>query len=113
VQGDLVALLAERSRGRVDSSSAFAEVREQIAEAAESDGVVVVSELLKESKEADASAVDGGAGVDAGAGTEEPADEEAAEKPTPQLEEALAVLSDLVILGGQRAASRDAARPES
>jgi hypothetical protein len=107
VQSDLVALLAERSRGRVDSSSAFAEVREQIAEAAKSDGVVVVSELLEESKETDPTA------VEPGAGAEEPAAEEAAEKPTPQLEEALAVLSDLVILGGQRAASRDAARPES
>ena len=44
---------------------------------------------------------------------QDPAAEKDEEPPTPQLEEAIRILSDLVALSQQRAAARDASRPES
>ncbi len=103
VQSDLVALLAERSRSRVASSEEFEEIREKLAEAEKSQGVVRVDELMKrrEEEEVDADEV------------QDPAAEEKEEPPTPQLEEAIRILSDLVALSQQRDAAPDASRPES
>lgn len=112
VQAEMLALLAERSRERVQSSHAFDEVRERIAETREANGVVVVSELNKQREEAGASAE--GAEAKAASGAEAGAkEEEEEEKDTPQLDEAVTVLVDLVSLGQQHAAARDASRPES
>ncbi|MHC4422876.1 MAG: S41 family peptidase, partial [Planctomycetota bacterium] len=103
VQGDLVTLLAERSRSRVASSEEFEEIRERLAEAEESQGVVRVDELMKR-REEEATGADE---------VEDPAAEEDEEPPTPQLEEAIRILSDLVALSQQHTAARDASRPES
>jgi carboxyl-terminal processing protease len=106
VQSDLVALLAERSRSRIANSEEFEEIREKLAEAEKSQGVVRVDELMKRREE---EAVDADE-VQGPAAEEEEKDEE---PPTPQLEEAIRILSDLVALSQQRAAARDASRPES
>jgi hypothetical protein len=50
---------------------------------------------------------------EAPAATAEEAGSTDEEEPTPQLEEAIRVLSDLVSLSHQRAAAREASRPES
>ena len=103
VQSDLVALLAERSRSRVASSQEFEEIREKLAEAEESKGVVRVDELMKR-REEEASDTDE---------PKDPAAKEDEEPPTPQLEEAIRILSDFVALSQQRAAAREVPRPES
>jgi carboxyl-terminal processing protease len=103
VQGDLVTLLAERSRSRVASSEEFEEIRERLAEAEESQGVVRVDELMKR-REEEATGADE---------VKDPGAEEDQEPPTPQLEEAIRILSDLVALSQQHTAARDASRPES
>jgi carboxyl-terminal processing protease len=117
VQGELLALLAERSHDRVETSHAFDEVRERIAEAQESHGVVVVSELMKRREEEEAREEEQeeakAEGDEAAAAGAQDGDAASAEKDTPQLEEALAVLGDLVSFSQQRAAARDASRPES
>jgi carboxyl-terminal processing protease len=104
VQGDLVALLAERSKSRVASSQEFEEVREKLAEVKESKGVVHLDELMKRREE---EAADSHESKD----TATNADDE--EPPEPQLEEAVLILSDFVALSQQRAAAREAPRPES
>jgi carboxyl-terminal processing protease len=104
VQSDLVALLAERSRSRVASSEEFEEIREKLAEAEKSQGVVRVDELMKRREEETDDDDDE---------VQDPAAEKDEEPPTPQLEEAIRILSDLVALSQQRAAARDASRPES
>jgi carboxyl-terminal processing protease len=103
VQSDLLTLLAERSRSRVASNEKFKEIREKLAEAEESQGVVRVDELMKR-REEEASGADE---------VQEPAAEEDEEPPTPQLEEAIRILSDLVALSRPHAEARDASRPES
>jgi carboxyl-terminal processing protease len=133
VQSDLLVILADRSQGRIESSDAFEEIRERIAETEKSNGVVVISEIVKRRKEEAAegaseatSAEDGeSAGEAQSTETEVSAEEEEATKEeekatkeeekeiSPQLEEALTVLRDLVSLSQQRAASHEAARPES
>jgi carboxyl-terminal processing protease len=162
VQAQMVAILAERSEGRVETSEAFDEVRERIAEAEEADGVVVVSELMKrreeesreeaeqeepESEKGDSRPETSDANPEAAEGESETSDArpdeavpveersksagqaapdgetqasaavpeqaEDEEKDSPQLEEALTVLSDLISFSQQRAASREEARPES
>jgi carboxyl-terminal processing protease len=106
VGNDTLGVLAERSKGRVSGSEEFADIRSKLAEAEEAGGVVQVSELMKQREE------EGVSGAEAGVETEAVAAEED-DEPTPQLEEALAVLIDLVDLAPSRAASTDAARPES
>jgi len=138
IQSEMVAMLAERSGNRVETSEAFDEVRERITEAKEANGVVVVADLMKQreeqAKEADedeadaeddgdvakADAEDDGdvakadAEDDGDVAKADPQDDEADEQePTPQLEEALAVLTDLVSLSHQRNAATADTRPES
>jgi carboxyl-terminal processing protease len=138
VHEDLMALLSERSAVRLREDDEFVEIRERLAEARESDGVVLLSELLKEREErdesegdAEATAADGEAaapesdgaagegsageaGTDTAAtdGTTAEADADEADV-TPQLEEALRVLTDLVTLGRQQAVAQKQPRPES
>jgi carboxyl-terminal processing protease len=101
--------LAKRSRERVDESEEFAEVRRKIAEVREKNGVVRLADMLKEREEAETLAESDG--DDAGhvqgategpsAAAEHPNDFAAGETPeelTPQVEEALNVLKDLVAL---------------
>jgi carboxyl-terminal processing protease len=102
VQGDLIALLAERSQGRIASSEEFEEIRERLTETGDSDGVVRVEEILKRREEETAEAGEEDSDL---MGDED--------KRTPQLEEAIRVLSDLVALSQQRAAARESSRPES
>jgi len=150
VEAQMLAMLAQRSDQRVETSEAFDEVRERIAEADEAGGVVVVAELMKRREEenkaeaateedgaetgeksdkgasaeaGDSTALEGGGQASSGqaagdgeaqasaAAPELAEDEE--EEDSPQLEEALAVLEDLVTFSQQRAAARDQARPES
>ncbi|MDJ0847334.1 MAG: S41 family peptidase [Myxococcota bacterium] len=126
VQNDLIVLLSERSQSRVSVSEAFDEVREQIAEAEERNGVVVVADLMeRRKKEALEAGEDEEAGEETAAASAEAEDEaeslaevkteadEASDESTPQRDEALAVLTDLVTLSQQRAAAHEAARPES
>jgi carboxyl-terminal processing protease len=104
VRGDVVALLAKRSQIRIEQSDDFAEIREQLAEAEESAGTVRVDDIMKQREEES---------EEAPAATAEEAGSTDEEEPTPQLEEAIRVLSDLVSLSHQRAAAREASRPES
>jgi len=105
-----LAELAKRSRERVEESEEFAEVRRKIAEAQEQDGVVRLADMLKEREEAETLAQSDGedAAQVQGVATEEPnadaghpndyAAGEPSEALTPQVEEALNVLKDLVAL---------------
>jgi carboxyl-terminal processing protease len=115
VGASALAELAKRSRERVDESEEFAEVRRKIAEAREKDGVVRLADMLKEREEAetlaqsdgeDAAQVQDGTTEGPSADAGHPNDF-AAGKPTealtPQVEEALNVLKDLVALSHQDA----------
>jgi carboxyl-terminal processing protease len=85
--------LAKRSRGRIEVSEAFAEIREKLEEARANEGMIRLSEILKKQEEAREDAAEDKAAdpADAGApGTPETA--------TPQVEEAISVLADLVAL---------------
>jgi carboxyl-terminal processing protease len=105
-----LAELAKRSRERVEESEEFAEVQRKIAEAREKDGVVRLADMLKEREEAETLAqaesddielVTGDASGTASAETGHPNDYaagEPTEELTPQVEEALNVLKDLVAL---------------
>jgi len=103
--------LAKRSQERVQVSDEFTEVQEKIAEAQEKDGVVHLAELLKEREEAEAVAQsdEESTGEEQGGGsTEAPtahagqpsigAAEDESDELSPQVEEALNVLGDLVVL---------------
>jgi hypothetical protein len=103
--------LAKRSRERVNNSEEFADVRRKIDEARENDGVVRLADMMASREEADiASETDGmptdaspGGGspdaptADAGKPADAERDEEIAAL-TPQVEEALKILTDLVAL---------------
>ena len=83
---ETVATLSKRSRARIESSEEFAKVQEKLRKAEENGGVVRLSDILKENEEAKAE--------ENGSETAE-TDEE---KSTPQLEEAINVLGDLIEL---------------
>ncbi|HEY5657097.1 MAG TPA: carboxy terminal-processing peptidase [Myxococcota bacterium] len=104
-----IAELAKRSKERVDGSESFAEVQRKIAEARAKDGVVRLADMLKEREEAETIAQADGEGAPvapvAGASDEPSAAAghaaayaagEADETLSPQVEEALNVLKDLV-----------------
>jgi len=99
IRSDVVTVLAERSAGRVAASQEFAEIRDRLAEVEESHGVVQLEEIMKRREEAEQEVAE--------------QDPNAEPPPTPQLREAMAVLTDLVSLSQQRAAAREATRPES
>jgi len=106
-----LAELAKRSRERVDESDEFAEVQQKIAEAQAKDGVVRLAELRKEIEESEAVAPSDGdddAETQGGGSTEAPTahagqpdvatPQDDSEALSPQVEEALNVLADLVSL---------------
>lgn len=102
----LVAELEQRSSARVGEDPAFDPVREHIAERAEDDGVVVLAELQKE-REAQNGDAPGAAEPEGAAETVAEAEDEVegeganageARKPSPQAEEAVRILADLVEL---------------
>jgi carboxyl-terminal processing protease len=108
----LVAELARRSRERIAANQTFVELQGRIAEARANDGVVRLAEYRKEREEAEAAEKAAGTaenapaqGGDAGgaptahAGSTGPeATPDASEALQPQVEEALNVLADLVML---------------
>ena len=90
IDPELLALLRERSKGRVESSEEFAELREKLAEA-DDGGELRLAEIM-ERQEEDAAAVEGENAAAGGAINGETPD-----VPVPQVEEALNVLADLVV----------------
>ena len=80
---EMVATLSKRSQARIQSSEEFAKVQEKLRKARENGGVVRLADVLKENEEAKAG--------ENGSETDE-------EEFTPQLEEAINVLADLVEL---------------
>ncbi|MBW2267968.1 MAG: PDZ domain-containing protein [Deltaproteobacteria bacterium] len=102
VGSDVMMILAKRSARRVAGDDDFTEILERLTEQQESGGVVKLADILKRREEN---------GDDAE--TEETGEKEA----TPQLQEAMRVLTDLVALSVQQpqpaSAQEKAARPES
>jgi carboxyl-terminal processing protease len=102
----VVAELRSRSEARQRGDDALKKVREELAERAKDDGVLEIAEILKPEKQVDTAGLGAGidAGVPAGAGAAETAATDDApggrrsDEPTPQLQEALHVLADLVAL---------------
>lgn len=99
VAGKLVGVLAERSATRVAKDDEFTEIRERLAEQQANAGVVELAEIMKRREEESKTA--------------EKVEGEEEEDDSPQLEEALRVLTDMVGISEQRAAKRPEARPES
>jgi len=103
VDAPILTKLAERSQSRVEESEAFQTIQRELAEDASRGGVVRVAEILKDASTSVARASTPGAAVEgqlASAGTTEasgaaPGEDE---KPTPQVEEAIRILGDLVAL---------------
>ncbi|MDX1649166.1 MAG: hypothetical protein R3263_04860, partial [Myxococcota bacterium] len=95
-----LAELARRSAARTAEDPFFVEVRETLAERAADDGVVRLAELIAEREEArtaSATRVGGGSpGEDTASVASTPDDDE--DERSPQVEEALRVLADLVLL---------------
>jgi carboxyl-terminal processing protease len=102
----VVAQLRQRSEQRQRADEQLKKVREDLAERAKDDGVLEIAEILKPEKKVDTAGLGAGVenGVPAGAGasetaaTEDGAGGRRSGEPTPQLEEALRVLADLVVL---------------
>jgi carboxyl-terminal processing protease len=101
-----LAKLAERSRSRVGESTAFQAIERELAEDASRGGVVRVAEILKDAPTSVANGASppgaaleaqlASAGTGAAEGPSAAAGED--EKPTPQAEEAIRILADLVAL---------------
>jgi hypothetical protein len=85
-----VSELARRSQARVSKSEMFQEIQAEVEKRSKDDGVVRLSELLAE-QEQEKVKNGGSKPVDEVAEREE-------EAPTPHLDEALAILADLVLL---------------
>ncbi|MEN8181237.1 MAG: S41 family peptidase, partial [Myxococcota bacterium] len=90
VNAPLLTELARRSQVRVAENTFFQEIEEQVAKREADDGIVRLSELLAEQEQEKAQ--NGGKPAD------EVAEQDGGEDPKPQLEEALNVLADLVLL---------------
>ena len=85
---NLVKALAERSQSRVAQSTEFAELTKKREEAKKNQGVIRLDQIEKEKKEEDAAdATDGSAAA-----------RTAAREKSPQVQEAVAILADLVNL---------------
>lgn len=97
-------VLAQRSAGRIAEDDDFDEIRERLAEQEESGGVIELAEVLKRREESE---------VEGESETGEGDDETEEEESSPQLEEALRVLSDLVTLADTEAAAKSAKQPEA
>ena len=100
---DVMQALAKKSAARVATDEAFTEIREQLEEQATTGGTVQLAEILKRREESEAEQEEAG----------DDQDEDAEDEPTPQLTEALRVLTDLVALGRPSATSGAVARKEA
>jgi carboxyl-terminal processing protease len=89
VSPPLVSELARRSQVRVSKSEMFQEIRAEVEKRSKDDGVVRLAELLAEQEQEKVK--NGGKPADEVAERED-------EAPTPHLDEALAILADLVLL---------------
>jgi len=99
IPGETLEQLRKQSEQRVGASERFAEVRKEIAKQRENEGVVKVADLVE--KEADDTASTGDPAPLTGdaamlAPPEPGASAKKKDEPTPQLEEALQILADLV-----------------
>lgn len=109
VSDPIVSELARRSKARVESSDEFAKVREDIREAQENDGIVSLSEILKEREEAKAKEK-----LEESAEADEPEDAESEpteEELSAQAKEALNVLADLIAVSRQGLPTQAAQNP--
>lgn len=101
---ELVQALRKRSEARQRSDEALQKVRRELAERAKDDGVLEIAEVLKQEGPAAngshaATDAPGAASGGETAASDDPARPRgASDEPTPQLEEALRVLGDLVVL---------------
>ena len=102
VSDDVIAELARLSRGRVSSDERFAEIEQQLEERRTRNDEIRVEEFLAERAEALESEAQEGA-----------EDEDQKDELSPQLEEALSVLADLVSMSGSAVAATAASPPES
>jgi carboxyl-terminal processing protease len=101
VSDDLVEELARRSRTRVGQDAFFRKLQEDLAKRASDDGVVSVAELVAERTVANGDGAGPAGAAQAGAetaGVAAPEAPGAEQKLSPQAEEALRVLADLVLL---------------
>ena len=97
IDDTIVGELARRSGARVAADERLQEIVAEIAKRDEDDGVLHLAELLENDETGAASAGSlGGDTASAGGNDDAAADEE--EPPSPQLEEALRVLADLIQL---------------
>lgn len=94
VDGATLAELAVRSEKRVTGNETFDEIREKVAEARANDGVVRLADILKEREESEVSTSENGS--EPGESTDPATKEE--DELSPQVDEALNVLGDLVML---------------
>jgi carboxyl-terminal processing protease len=99
VSAPVITELSKLSKTRVETNEDFQKIREDIVEARENDGVVKLSDILKEQEEAKANG---------DPETSEETPEEADEELTPQTEEALNVLADLIALTRSNNTTRSA-----
>ncbi len=101
--------LRQQSEARTNASARFAEVRKEIDKQRENQGVVKVADLLEKKSDEDADLVSTGdpAPLSGDAALLSPADAVVKrgkkDEPTPQLEEALEILADLVAANSQLA----------
>ncbi len=87
--------LSKRSALRVAEDEAFQEILTEIATREEDDGVLRLAEIM-EKDEADTALISGSLGGDTASAGSETADAEDEEPPSPHLEEAIRVLTDLI-----------------
>ena len=90
--GDPAAIIA----GDNATAAQIAEIRDKLAESAERDGVIRLADILKEREEARAETDTNGNGSDPAEGEDETVPSE--EEHSAQLDEALEVLTDLIVL---------------
>jgi len=97
VPPETVEALAQRSNARVEQSQRFEEIRDELRESAERDGVVRLADILKEREAAQAESDPNGNGSGPEP-AEETESEPSEEELSAQVDEALEVLADLIQL---------------
>jgi carboxyl-terminal processing protease len=108
VTRQMVAVLAGRSKRRIQEDEYFQKIEEELADRESDDGVVRLAEFIREREEAngqDGSSKDGvnrtgeaGSADGDTAGVAVPADSEEDADPSPQIREALEILTDMITL---------------
>jgi carboxyl-terminal processing protease len=102
VSDETIAQLRGRSQARVGESERFAEVEKEIAKQRENEGLVKVADLVEKPEKSDAPSTGDAAPLTGDAAMIAPpppgaaAEAKKKDEPTPQLEEALEILADLV-----------------